>query len=106
MNDTTTPHKMTGGPLDPAAAAELSALRKLIAAERDVVNVHAVEPLGNGRFLYLVGTPYVYPSFAIGTTNADNSVVRILKTFGASWSAQEAWDEYLRDGVDGQEAGR
>lgn len=98
-----TPHKMSGGALDPELAAEISSLRRLISCEADVVNVHAIEPLPNGRFLYLIGTPFVYPSFAIGTTNADNSDPRVLKTFGASWSAQEAWDEYLRGGVDEKE---
>lgn len=69
--------------------------------ETDVEAIHALQPLPNGRALYVIETPFMtFPKFAVGSTNAANDDVRILATCGALWCAEEQFDEFLKRGGD------
>ena len=58
-------------------------LRGLIMAELDVRTLHALERLKDGRWAYLIETPFMtFPRFAVGTTSATNEDVRIVVTCG------------------------
>jgi hypothetical protein len=87
--------KMSGGPIDADGTAELSILRKRILAEPDVAALLALDRLESGDFLYLIATPYLYPSHAIGVTDAANENPVILFTCGAEWTAREEWKQAL-----------
>lgn len=80
---------------------DLQSLRDVIMRETDVEAIHALQPLPNGRALYVIETPFMtFPKFAVGSTNAANDDVRILATCGALWCAEEQFDEFLKRGGD------
>lgn len=80
---------------------ELLPLEALLLDEQDVKAVRALQPLPDGRALYLIETPFMtFPKFAVGSTNAANDDVRILATCGALWSAEEQYEEFLKRGGD------
>lgn len=74
-------------------------LAALLRREQDVRGVIALQPLGDGRALFLIETPFVtFPKFVVGSTNEHNDDVRILMSCGARWSAEDAFDEILNPG--------
>jgi hypothetical protein len=90
-----TTYKMTPGPLACDGTAALSRLRQLIIAEPDVAVLLALELMADGSYLYLIATPYLYPSHVIGVTDAENANPEILFTCGAEWTAREEWKQAL-----------
>lgn len=78
---------------------DLIDLRDLIAREQDVRRVIALQPLCDGRALFLIETPFLtFPKFVVGTTNEHNDDVRLLVQSGARWSAESSFDETLNPG--------
>lgn len=78
---------------------KMSCLRLLIENERDVKKLHRLRLLPDGRFLYLIETPFMtFPKFSIGSTNEANDDVRILSTCSALWAAEERFNEILNAG--------
>ncbi len=74
-------------------------LAELIRREQDVRQVIALQPLGDGRALYLIETPFMtFPKFVVGSTNEHNDDVRILMACGARWSAEAEFDQILNPG--------
>lgn len=75
---------------------DLIALADRLTAEEDVRKVLALQPLDDGRALYLIETPFLtFPKFVVGSTNAANDDVRTLLACGAKWSAEEAFEEII-----------
>lgn len=78
---------------------DLIDLADLIRREQDVRRVIALQPLGDGRALFLIETPFLtFPKFVVGSTNEPNDDVRVLMSCGARWSAEAAFDENLNPG--------
>jgi hypothetical protein len=78
---------------------DLIDLADLIRREQDVRQVIALQPLGDGRALFVIETPFMtFPKFVVGSTNEHNDDVRILMSCGARWSAESAFDEILNPG--------
>jgi hypothetical protein len=68
-------------------------LRHRIASQPDVLRVmdlklHPREP---GQFLYLIQTPFQFPKYVIGQTDALNLFPHVLLTCGMEWSACDYW---------------
>ena len=79
--------------------ADLVDLRDLLLREQDVRAVHALQPLPDGRALYLIETPFMtFPKFAVGSTNEANDDVRVLSTCSARWAADERFADILNAG--------
>ena len=73
---------------------DLKDLADALMREKDVRAVLALQPLDDGRALYLIETPFLtFPKFVVGSTNAANDDVRTLLACGARWSAVEAFEE-------------
>jgi hypothetical protein len=71
-------------------------LRERIEREDDVKQVLRLEPHG-ARFRYLIETPFeTFPKFVIGTTDAENSDVRIEHRCGLLSTAMEQWNAGIR----------
>jgi hypothetical protein len=85
-------NRNSGGEFRESAAAQ--SLRKLIQGEFDVRRIVHLAERANGKFLYMIETPFqTFPRFVIGTTNADNSEVHHIFKSGSEWSAQKTWEE-------------
>jgi hypothetical protein len=73
---------------------DLLPLAEILMREDDVRTVHALQPMDDGRVLYLIETPFLtFPKYVVGSTNAANDDVRTLLACGAKWSAVEAFEE-------------
>jgi hypothetical protein len=101
INLITNPGSLTGGELPPEERRQYVELRDRIQKEPDVLLVHALARQADGRWLYLVETPYItFPKFVIGRTDLSNESVELLFRCGAEWSARAEWDR-LRHGKEG-----
>lgn len=79
--------------------SDLLDLRDLLLREQDVKAVRALQPLADGRALYLIETPFMtFPKFAIGSTNEAIDDVRLISTCSAIWAAEERFAEILKAG--------
>lgn len=79
--------------------ADLAVLEARLLQEADVRSVIALQPLLDGRALYLIETPFTtFPKFAIGSTNAAHDDIHILSTCSARWAAEERFLETLQPG--------
>lgn len=83
--------RLSGGK-DPNTEALLD-LRHRIAGQPDVLRVMdiKVHPTKPGMFLYLIQTPFQFPAYVIGTTDACNEAPRVLMGCGMEWSACDYW---------------
>jgi hypothetical protein len=97
----TDPGSLTGGEIDPEQRRQYVELRDRIQKEKDVLLVHELARQTDGRWLYLIETPFItFPKFVIGRTDLSNEWTEILFRCGADWSARAEWDR-LRHGKDG-----
>jgi hypothetical protein len=83
---------------DPVTASPevLEKLRAKIASEDDVKKVVRLEPLNNGRFRYLIETPFkTFPQGVIGTTDSEFDDVRIELRASSLRAAEESWDRVV-----------
>ncbi len=106
MNDITLPltkpGSLTGGELAAADRMAYCQMLALIRAEGDVHAVLELARMADGRWLYLIETPFItFPKFVIGRTDSTNEWVEVLFRCGAEWSARAEWDR-LRHGKDGE----
>ena len=88
------PHRLSGGetPLTP----EMQRVRELIEAEPDVHRLLALTELPNGRFAYLIQTPFAtFPKFAVGITDTENADPDVLLQCGAQWSGENFFDNLI-----------
>ena len=84
-----------------AAQPDMERLRALISNESDVKRIVELVPLADGRFGYLVETPFEsFPKFVVGTTDADNEEVCIGLRCGAEWSAREYFEKQFGAAVE------
>ena len=83
--------RLSGGS-DPLTEALLD-LRHRIAGQPDVLRVMDIKPHPTtpGLFLYLIQTPFQFPAYVIGVTDAMNEAPRPLITCGMEWSACDYW---------------
>lgn len=94
----TNPGSLTGGELPAELREQFVQLRDRIQKEPDVLQLHELSRQNDGRWLYLIQTPFVtFPKFVIGRTDLTNEWVEVLFRCGAEWSARAEWDR-LRHG--------
>lgn len=97
----TNPGSLTGGEIPAEQRRQYVELRNRIQKESDVLQVLELACQCDGRWLYLIQTPFVtFPKFVIGRTDLSNEWTEILFRCGAEWSARTEWDR-LRHGKDG-----
>ena len=88
-----TPPSYSGGEMDENYQRQYVALRNLIQREADVHAVLELASQADGRWIYLIQTPFVtFPKFVIGLTDVENEEVEIFMRFGSEWSARAEWD--------------
>lgn len=68
-------------------------MRTRLEDAEDVKRLLELEERSDGRFRYLIETPYEFPAFVVGHVSADyTDVVHELKC-GAEWSARAQWEK-------------
>jgi len=81
---------------------DMERLRSLILDCPDVDTLHRLTRLADGRFLFLVETPFLtWPRFVVGDADALNDAPVLRLRCGRLESAEEHYDEVLR--VEGAE---
>jgi hypothetical protein len=71
-------------------------VRRLIQAEDDVHRLLALTEMPNGRFAYLIQTPFAtHPKYVVGLTDKENTNPDILLQCGAEWSAQNFFENLI-----------
>lgn len=97
MNDIPTPDpspRFSGGEIPIDHQRQYVALRNLLQKEADVHQVLELSRQSDGKWMYLIQTPYVtFPKYVIGRTDVENESVDILFRCGAEWSARSEWDK-------------
>jgi len=91
-----TKHRLSGGISTPPP--ELQRLLETMQGEEDVEKVHALTDLPDGRFAYMIQTPWTFPdfpSYAVGTTDANITNPIVLLQFGTEWSAQDFYKNLI-----------
>jgi hypothetical protein len=69
-------------------------LRALIEAEPDVKRVLELQPLADGRYRYLIETPFeTFPRFVIGDCDASGNAVHHRVKCGREQSARDLWND-------------
>ncbi len=77
---------------DPA----IKALREKMEREDDIKRVVRLIPHTEGRYLYLIETPFAtFPKFVIGSTDATFDDVRLLSRCGLLQTAETKWLEII-----------
>ncbi len=90
---TKTAPSYSGGEMEENYQRQYVALRNLIAKQSDVYSVLELYRQVDGKWLYLIQTPFVtFPKFVIGRTDVENESVEILLRCGSEWSARAEWD--------------
>lgn len=85
--------RFSGGEISEAHKRQYVALRNALQKEPDVHAVLELARQTDGRWLYLIETPFVsFPKFVIGRTDVENESVDLLFRCGAEWSARAEWD--------------
>jgi hypothetical protein len=75
-------------------------VRELIEKERDVKACLELAERVDGKFLYLIETPFeTWPKFVVGLTSRDNSEVEILHKCGLEINGRAAWQSFRLSGA-------
>ena len=87
------PYRYSGGEMEENYRRQYVALRNLIQREADVHAVLELSRQADGRWMYLIQTPFVtFPKYVIAITDVENESVEIFLRCGSEWSARAEWD--------------
>lgn len=94
MTDTAPSPSLSGGEIHADAKAIRLEMITRISAQSDVRELLEIALRDDGKFLYLIETPFLnsFPRYVIGECDRTLETVNPLFRCGALWSAWEQWD--------------